>query len=181
MRNLLIAILVLLVGAVAGRWVLIQFYPNFAIAAVYYSMQQREKTPEGWLHVDPIDETSRTVVRPAYDLLYSVCNADLANSGYYISLPPESDYTSISVYNASSDNIFSINDQDPKWQKDGLQLIVSGRDQAESLQNADPKPDAVINTNSPFALIIQRRIIRDRDQLSELEDKRRLTRCLPLS
>lgn len=87
MRNLLIAILVLLVGAVAGRWVLIQFYPNFAIAAVYYSMQQREKTPEGWLHVDPIDETSRTVVRPAYDLLYSVCNADLANSGYYISLP----------------------------------------------------------------------------------------------
>lgn len=62
------------------------------------------------LHSPRIDETSRTVVRPAPDLAYSICPYDVSDAVIQVRLPANDHYSSVSMFTARTDNFFALND-----------------------------------------------------------------------
>ncbi|HZX24630.1 MAG TPA: DUF1254 domain-containing protein [Woeseiaceae bacterium] len=65
----------------------------------------------GLVHAPRPDATSRTVVRPSPDLVYSVCLYDLAAEPWSIRLELPDSYVSVSLYAMNTDNFFTVNDR----------------------------------------------------------------------
>jgi uncharacterized membrane protein len=71
-------------------------------------------------HIPPTDETSRRVVRPSPDLLYSVCALDLSNGPVRIRAADWGGYLSLSLFSANTDNVFALNDSEVEGDIDVL-------------------------------------------------------------
>ena len=76
------------------------------------------------------DETSRAVVRPSPDLLYSTCPYDLALGPLRVTAPvPQSTYWSVSGFDAETNNFFVKNDSQAGAKVDFV-LIAGSADRA---------------------------------------------------
>jgi uncharacterized membrane protein len=107
---------------------------------------------------------SRWVVRPSPDLAYSICVFDLANGPVAIDafVPPQR-YWSLSVFDANTDNIFSINDR-----------AVSGR-YALTLSKDGAGGSLAVPGGKGIALI--RILITDPHDLGRIDPLRRRSTC----
>lgn len=122
-----------------------------------------------WLHSPKVDETSRRVVKPSPDLAYSACVYDLKDGPVRVTAAPWSDYMSVSVFEANSDNIFVINDrQAPR----GVDLVIVRKGR---------KPPAgattVVLSPSRRGIVLQRRIAPTDARFAEADAARRSDVC----
>lgn len=79
----------------------------------------------------PVSAKVRTVVMPSPDLLYSVCAFDIRNGPVRIRANPRlSNYWSIALYGANSDNFFVVNDRQTADRPVDLLLVAPGHEAA---------------------------------------------------
>lgn len=109
-------------------------------------------------HVPPTDETSRRVVRPSPDLLYSVCRLDLSEGPVHVRAADWGGYVSLSLFAANTDNIAAINDSGI----DGdIGLTIANGDGAD------------IDLGSARGIALIRRLVTDPETLSRADSIRR--------
>jgi uncharacterized membrane protein len=104
-RFLLGFLLVAVSAHAATLWYLPRLAMNTAMSRLEASGPANQ-----WIHVPPTDETSRRVVRPSPDLLYSVCLLDLSDGPVRIRAADWGDYMSLSLFAANTDNVFARNE-----------------------------------------------------------------------
>lgn len=75
----------------------------------------------------PVDASSRRVVMPSPDMLYSVCVFDVSKGPVRVTAKPGlTTYWSIALYGANSDNFFVVNDREAGQAPVDLWLVSEG-------------------------------------------------------
>ncbi|MFD0849816.1 DUF1254 domain-containing protein [Sphingosinicella xenopeptidilytica] len=110
---------------------------------------------------------NRWIVRPSPDLAYSVCVFDLAEGRVAIDafVPPQR-YWSLSVFDANTDNIFSVNDRAVKGGRYALMLSKGGTNGSLAVPGG-----------KGIALI--RILVTDAKDLASIDTLRRRSTCAP--
>lgn len=85
----------------------------------------------------PVTASSRTVVMPSPDLLYSVCAFDVSQGPVRITANPGlTSYWSIALYANSSDNFYVVNDRKAAGRPVDLWLVSEGANRTEHIAPA---------------------------------------------
>lgn len=110
-RWLIIALLSLAAGAV-GYVLTMNSIPNAIMGVAIKRVSQDGKAFNVWNHGPRTTEASRAIVRPSPDLAYSSCAYDLSKGPVRITVYPWTDYYSLSLYQANTDNFWVKNDRE---------------------------------------------------------------------
>jgi len=94
-------------------------------------------------------ETPRNIVRPSPDLAYASCVYDLSKGPLRVHAAPWSNYMSVSVFQANSDNIFVQNDRQAPT---GIDFVLARKGQAT------PAGAHVVISPSARGIILDRRL-----------------------
>lgn len=120
-------------------------------------------------HGRRVDETSRGVVRPSPDLLYSSCPYDLSAGPLRVHAPvPPGTYWSVSAFDADTDNYFVRNDRQSGGVVDFY--VVHG---AAAL----PPGATTILSPTRRGLLLFRTLINDGSHFASIDAARRLATC----
>lgn len=124
-----------------------------------------------------VDATSRNVVMPSPDLLYSVCAFDVRQGPLRISAQPQlPSYWSIALYAANSDNFYVINDRQAAGKPVNLWLVAEGTPGSQQ----PPAGAAVVVSPSATGFLLMRVLTGDYDAEKQvLEPARRTLQCAP--
>lgn len=111
--------------------------------------------PNIWRLAERVTPQSRAIVRPSPDFAYSACVYDLSRGPVAIRVAPWTEYWSLSLYAASSDNYFVIDDREarsgaeivltrsPRDERGGARIVVSPSTRGVALiRRLAPTPDA---------------------------------------
>jgi uncharacterized membrane protein len=121
------------------------------------------------------DDTSRAVVRPSPDILYSSCPFDLSKGPLrVVARVPHDTYWSIAAYDSATDNFFVRNDQ--QIAGDRFELILIRRGQPLPLDHAATE-QAVAFAPDTRGIVLLRMVIDDMRQLGEPDALRRQAHC----
>jgi|GEM_PF-452637 len=112
------------------------------------------------------DASSRIVVRPSPDLLYTACVFNLSEGPLHLRTPVPPGYLSVSGFAADTNNFFAVNDRDAVMDADGRRLL-------DLLLVADtgvPAPTGarVIVSPSRRGLVLFRTLVSDEAALPQL-------------
>jgi len=103
-------LLVFVVLAVGTHTATIWYLPRLAMNTAMSRMDSIGAVPNRIAHVPPTDETSRRVVRPSPDLLYSVCLLDVSDGPVLVRAVDWGGYMSLAVFAGNTDNVAAVND-----------------------------------------------------------------------
>lgn len=126
-------------------------------------------------HGKRADATSRQIVRPSPDLVYSMCVFDLSEGPLALSAPvPADTYWSLSAFDDNTNNFFVVNDR--QISTDHVEFVLA-RDgyQAPTLGGAP-----VILSPSDTGVVLFRTLIQSEDQFEALNKIRKQATCAPL-
>tara|TARA_R110000868_G_scaffold56073_1_gene173888 strand:+ start:22418 stop:22954 length:537 start_codon:yes stop_codon:yes gene_type:complete len=103
-----------LLAGLLGFWLTLNWVPGFIMSRATERVTASGASINLATHVPPVDETSRGVVRPSPDILYSICPFDVSDVPLLIEVPWPEDgsYASLSFYDANSNNFAVISDRD---------------------------------------------------------------------
>ncbi|WP_421788029.1 DUF1254 domain-containing protein [Hyphobacterium sp.] len=151
-------LLVFSVIATAVHAATVWYLPRFAMDTAMSRLEAAGGETNSWLHVPPTDETSRRVVRPSPDLLYSVCLLDVSEGPVRVQAADWGDFTSLSLFASNTDNIFARNDRQTSGD---IEIVVA--------DGADGEVD--LGGQTGIALI--RRLAPDADRIAAADAVRR--------
>jgi len=116
------------------------------------------------------DETSRGVVRPSPDLLYSTCPYDLAAGPLRVTAPvPPGTYWSVSAFDADTDNFFVENDRQAGARADFVIAAQGTRPVTHGLP--------VVFSPTDRGLVLFRTLIDSEARLAEIDRVRKAATC----
>ncbi len=160
----------------------ISLIAGFAGTVVAYPYLVMKKASEKILHSGEVSwnafhhgprvtETSRGVVRPSPDLIYSVCVYDLSDGPVRITAPAPADgrYASISFYADNTDNYAVFNDRDPVF-RGGLDVLLA--------RKAVAGDGLVVESPSEKGVVLLRRIVESDAAFPIIDAERRKARCV---
>lgn len=153
-RHILVFVLVAAGVHAATIW----YLPRLAMNTAMSRLEAQGAGINTMIHVPPTDETSRRVVRPSPDLLYSVCLLDLSDGPVDIRVAGWGDYVSLSLFAGNTDNVFAVNDAGGE------------ADIAITVTNGD---GADIDLGSDRGIAIVRRLAPDTDRIAAADAARR--------
>lgn len=139
------------IAAIVGHGAVILDAPYVLMSAAMAKISRQGTRVNVWIHPPRTTEASRTVVRPSPDLAYSSCIYDLSRGPIRVTAAPWDDYMSVSIFAASSDNIFAINDRQAPRGVD-LTLVKDGDTVAA------PSGSTLVRSPSTRGIILQRRL-----------------------
>ena len=121
-------------------------------------------------HAARVDATSRAIVRPSPDLLYSDCPYDLSKGALRVTatVPPDT-YWSVSAFDSKTDNFFVLDDRNVNGTVDFV-LIAKGM-----IANAGALP--VVISPTKHGVLLFRTLIDDEKHFATLDKTRRDARC----
>jgi uncharacterized membrane protein len=144
------------------------YLPDLIMMRVMAKVGPRANT---MLHTPRPSETSRAVVRPSPDLLYSTCVYDLSRAGgrlrVHASGMPDT-YWSVSAFDAHTDNFFVLDDRHAKGGRFDITLAAPDAARPGDI----PSPTA-------RGIILVRTLIDDDAHLARIDAARRGARCEP--
>lgn len=136
-------------------------------------------------HGERPSHTSRGVVRPSPELLYSVCWFDLSHGPIRVtSGAPQGTYWSIAAYRNNTDNFYVINDTMTQGAKADILLYTAdqvGGDKAAFDARYGQLGGVGVESPSQTGLILIRTLINDETRLPEIDGERRQARCGPVT
>lgn len=109
--------------AVVAHFVVIFAIPNVMMGIAF----KRLGAANAWHLGERVTQRSRTIVRPSPDLAYSACPYDLGAGPVRIHVAPWSDYWSLSLYAANSDNYYVLDDREAQGGADLLLMPAGAR------------------------------------------------------
>ena len=129
-----------------------------------------------WLHAPPMTEKTRVIVRPSPDLAYSSCVYDLSKGPVRIVVKPWSDYMSLSLFDAATDNYYTLNDR--QMPREGAEVILHSKGQAVP---AGLKPFATVESPSVRGVALIRRLAPTDERFAAADAARGEEKCEPLN
>lgn len=123
-------------------------------------------------HSPRIDETSRTIVRPSPDLLYSACPYDVSTGPVRIRAEvPVDTYWSLALFASNTDNFFVLSDRTAGASSVDLVLGEAGRD--------FPSPPGARRVLVPShqGFVLQRVLLMEDERFEEIDTARRRFTC----
>ncbi|APW43030.1 DUF1254 domain-containing protein [Rhodoferax saidenbachensis] len=168
---LVTAILVHLLAVWAAPRLIMRMVLNGA-AAQQMDMQNKAAFPP------PVTASSRSVVMPSPDLLYSVCVFDVSSGPVRVTAAPKlTSYWSIALYAANSDNFFVINDRQAANKPVDLWLVSEG---GNASQHDVPAGSTVVVSPSSKGFLLMRVLTGNYEAEKDLvEPARRTLTCSP--
>lgn len=175
--------------ALAANLVTVALLPQAINRLVMHKIvaQALERTPGGTiagrggynvaLPAPRADASSRTVVRPSPDLLYTACVFDLSEHALHITGPVADSYVSVAGFAADTHNFFAANDSALEPGTDGhkhFDLVIA--------RSAVPVPEGsrLILAPSDRGLILFRSLIGSDADLPRLREVQSQQACNPL-
>ena len=139
------------------------------------------------IHPPPVDETSRRVVRPSPDILYSICVYDLDAGPLRIETPWPSDgsYASVSFFDDATNNYAVLSDRDAEGDSSSIILYpvapsrFSDDFPPEFLSRPAVEADVRLPAASERGVILYRRVISATDTAAA-DDERQAFSCAPM-
>lgn len=127
MKKGIIYIVTGLIAGILGYFTTIYFIPYLVMSKLEQRMEENNRGINQFFHSPLIDATSRSVVRPNPDFLYSIGAYDLSDGSIKITGEiPDSTYWSIAFYQDNTVNYYIKNDQQFKSKNIKLVLIPKG-------------------------------------------------------
>ncbi|MGK2740247.1 DUF1254 domain-containing protein [Tepidicaulis sp. LMO-SS28] len=146
-------------------------FPHTLMALVHRGVSEQAGGANTMLHPPRPDASSRGVVRPSPDLLYSVCAFDLTQGAVKISAPVPGSYWSISLYASNTDNFFTVNDRQTRGES--AAVILQTEEQTPPAPNGIP----VVISPTPKGLALIRALIPSEEALPEVEAAVKQAKC----
>lgn len=174
-RAILIA--AFLLAGLSGFWLTLNQVPGFIMSRATERLTADGVTTNMASHAPPVSETSRRVVRPSPDILYSICPFDLAHAPLLIEVPWPEDgsYASVSFYDANSNNFAVISDRDVETNFTTISL-------AHRFESYVPgEADQSVSAPTKTGIILYRRIVSAADTTQVALQERAAFRCGPLT
>ncbi len=170
-RAILIAVFV--PAGLLGFWLTLNWVPGFIMSRATERLTAGGAAINSATHAPPVNETSRRVVRPSPDILYSICPFDVSFAPLLIEVPwPEGgSYASVSFYDANSNNFAVISDRDVETAFTTVSL--AHRFESYVPEEADQSVSAPTKTG----IILYRRIVRAEDDIEVPLRERAAFRC----
>jgi uncharacterized membrane protein len=172
MKPLIKSLMVVLVTAVVVHLAVILSAPNLLMAVAFKRLSAEGKMVNQMIYPPRTTEASRAIVRPSPDLAYSSCAYDLSKGPVRVKAARASDYMSVSVYAANSDNIFAINDRQAP---DGVDLIIVGKGQAAPSGTA-----IVVQSPTQRGIVLERRLAPSAEAFAAADLARKEGVCTPV-
>lgn len=176
MKTAFNAFLALLIGALVGGVGFVLAYPGLAMSGAAKRLARSGAEVNEFVHPPRVTEDSRGVVRPAPDLVYSVCVYDLTLGPVRISTPPVETgaYVSLAFYASTSDNFAVINDQNREFATRGLDIVLTH----DNAQHA-PIAGAPLLIESPTrkGVVLMRRALTSEADFDAIDAERRKATC----
>jgi uncharacterized membrane protein len=165
------AILVHLAAVWAAPRLIMQVLMNGPLAQTMNMRNQSAFPP-------PVTASSRTIVLPSPDMLYSVCVFDVSKGPVRISAHPAlTSYWSIALYASNSDNFYVVNDRKAKGKPVDLWLVSEG---ANRDGQAVPPASEVVVAPSKQGFLLMRVLTGDYEsEKNTIELARRTLTCQP--
>ena len=158
------------ISAAVSHLVFVAFLPKLILVLYFFTTTSAGYEENKIYHAPPINASQRTVVLPSPNLLYSFCIYDISEKPLLIEVKvPENTYWSVSFYDSSTNNFFTINDRDVR--DEARILLVKG--------NADVKNAIVVRAKDEHGFILFRTFIPDKNIIPELEALRKQWKCEP--
>jgi uncharacterized membrane protein len=137
------------------------------------------------VHSERVSHTSRNVVRPSPELLYSICWYDLSRSPVRVtSGAPAGTYWSVALYRNNTDNFYVVNDTQTQGAKadfvlyNEAQITSGGKGSFESQYGHLGVPG--VQSPSTTGLVLIRTLINDESNLPVIDAERRQATCAPV-
>lgn len=134
-------------------------------------------------HSERPSHTSRNVVRPSPELLYSICWYDLSKGPVrVVSGAPQGTYWSVALYRDNTDNFYVINDTATQGAKASLLIYTAdqvGGDKAAFDTKYAQGGETGVESPSVSGLVLIRTLINDESKLPEIDGERRQATCGP--
>lgn len=140
-RYLLAFVIVAFIVHAATVW----YLPRLAMNTAMDRMSSIGAATNRIAHVPPTDETSRRVVRPSPDLLYSLCLLDVSNGPVRVQAADWGGYMSLAIFNGATDNIFARNDT----QSEGDLTVTIGQGDEADIDLGSTRGIALIRRLAP--------------------------------
>lgn len=160
--------------AVIVHWMAVAYAPDFIMWRVSAAMATRGSN--AIVHAERATATSRVVVKPSPDLLYSQCVYDVSRAPLKVTTAaPTATYWSVALYASNTDNFFVLNDTAAKGQP--ATIIVMGKG-----QTVPPQPEGTFIVSAPTTrgVVLFRTLVNDDAREPELDRERRAAKCEPL-
>lgn len=126
-------------------------------------------------HVPRADASSRQVVRPSPDLVYSMCVFDVSDGPIKLTAPiPADTYWSLSAFDDNTNNFFVVNDR--QLTTDQVEFVLA----RNTYQSAAVGGAPVILSPSNTGVVLFRTLIQSEDRLEALNAVRKQASCAPL-
>jgi uncharacterized membrane protein len=143
--------------------------------AIMHIAMRKMGAPNEIHHGKRVDETSRGVVRPSPDLLYSTCPFDLSKGTLEVRAPvPPGTYWSVSAFDAETNNFFKLNDHEIGGQPLELLLLPPHGGQEPAMHIAG---QLVVRAPTVHGLILFRTLIGNEKDFAKLDAIRRQATC----
>lgn len=148
--------------------------------AIMHRAMSKMGAPNEIHHGKRVDETSRGVVRPSPDLLYSTCPFDLSHGGTLeVQAPvPPGTYWSVSAFDTETNNFFALNDKQIGGQPLELILLPPHGGQEPAMHIAG---QLVVRSPTDHGLVLFRTLINDEKNFAAIDAVRRQAKCALLS
>lgn len=172
-----IPIAIFLLAGLMGFWLTLNWVPGFIMSRATERLTAGGAAINSAAHAPPVSETSRQVVRPSPDILYSICPFDVFDAPLRIDVrwPESGDYASVSFYDAASNNFAVISDRDVDTNITTVNL--AHRYETDASAEADQSVLAPTKTG----IILYRRIVSAADDIEIPLQERAAFRCEPLT
>jgi len=172
MKPLIKSLMIVLVTAAMVHLAVILSAPNLLMAVAFKRLSAEGAMVNQMIYPPRTTEASRAIVRPSPDLAYSSCAYDLSKGPVRVNAAKASDYMSVSVYAANSDNIFAINDRQAP---EGVDLVIVGKGQEVPSGSA-----IVVQSPTQRGIVLERRLAPSAEAFAAADMARKKGVCAPL-
>jgi uncharacterized membrane protein len=160
-----------LCGAALVHWAAIAYAPELIMDRMLAA--RAEQGAHTIAHAERSTASSRRIVRPSLDLLYSTCLFDVSKLPLKVmTAAPADTYWSVAFYAANTDNFFVLNDTQTKGNP--ATIVIAGRGQTVAPQGPGI---IVVSAPSDKGLVLFRTLINNDARLPELDQQRRAAKC----
>lgn len=155
MRLPVIGLVTFVAGFAAAHFIVLNALPGQIMSKARERMTGTGIRVHQWQMSPRVTPQTQTIVRPSPDLAYAICLIDLSEGPVRLSVPTWPEYGSLSIFDASTDNIYagSLDARIPGAPGTRTVFIQMEGQSVELPDDAD-----LVTVNNPEALALIRRL-----------------------
>jgi uncharacterized membrane protein len=120
------------------------------------------------------DATSRTIVKPSPDLLYTACAFDVSKGPVLVGSAPSPTYWSMALYASNTDNFFVVNDRRAQG---AAQFVVLATPNVRDQIPDKYKSFKMVEPPSGKGIALQRYLVVAQEDFAKIEEVQRRAVC----